>query len=71
MLVRYWSAAVLEAGGGAAVKEHGVAGRTDMREKGKHGIRSAGYFDRRVIVHRSAERGALGPVPAYSVLVVL
>ncbi|XP_036978711.1 ankyrin-3-like isoform X28 [Acanthopagrus latus] len=28
-----------------------------MREKGKHGSRSAGFVDRRVIVHRSADRG--------------
>lgn len=39
-----------------------VAGRTeppDMREKGKHGARSAGIMERRVIVHRSADRGAV------------
>lgn len=61
MLVSNRSAAVLKAGGGAAVKEQSVAGRTvsDMREKGKHGIRSSGFVDRRVIVHRSADRGAL------------
>lgn len=55
------SAAVLKVGGGAAVKEQSVAGRTepDMREKGKHGSRSAGFVDRRVIVHRSADRGAV------------
>lgn len=55
------SAAVLKAGGGAAVKEQSVAGRTepDMREKGKHCSRSAGFIDRRVIVHRSADRGAV------------
>lgn len=47
--------------GGAAVKEHSVAGRTeaDMREKGKHYSRSGGFIDRRVIVHRSADRGAM------------
>lgn len=61
VLVSDRSAAVLKAGGGAAVKEHSVAGRTelDMREKGKHSSRSAGFMDRRVIVHRSADRGAL------------
>lgn len=55
------SAAVKEAGGGAAVKERSVAGRTDldMREKGKHGMHSTGFIDRRVIVHRSADRGAV------------
>lgn len=55
------SAAVLKAGGGAAVQERSVAGRTepDMREKGKHCSRSAGFVDRRVIVHRSADRGAV------------
>jgi len=55
------SAAVPKAGGGAAVKEQSVAGRTepDMREKGKHYSRSGGYVDRRVIVHRSADRGAV------------
>lgn len=54
-----------EQGGGAAVNERIVAGRTeppDMREKGKHGARSAGFTERRVIVHRSADRGAVpGP----------
>lgn len=30
-----------------------------MREQGKRSIRSAGYVDRHVIVHRSADRGAL------------
>lgn len=55
------SAAVLKVGGGAAVKEQSVAGRTepDMREKGKHVSRSSGFVDRRVIVHRSADRGAV------------
>lgn len=55
------SAAVLKAGGGAAVKEHSVAGRTelDMREKEKRCRRSGGFIDRRVIVHRSADRGAV------------
>lgn len=55
------SAAVLKVGGGAAVKEQSVAGRTepDMREKGKHCSRAAGFIDRRVIVHRSADRGAV------------
>ncbi len=43
------------------MKEQSVAGRTepDMREKGKHCSRSAGFVDRRVIVHRSADRGAV------------
>lgn len=61
VLVSDRSAAVLKAGGGAAVKEQSVAGRTepDMREKGKHCSRSAGFIDRRVIVHRSADRGAV------------
>lgn len=31
----------------------------DMREKEKRGGRSAGFVDRRVIVHRSADRGAV------------
>lgn len=31
----------------------------DMREKEKHCRRSGGFIDRRVIVHRSADRGAL------------
>ena len=31
---------------------------SDMREQSKRTIRSAGYFDRHVIVHRSADRGA-------------
>lgn len=55
------SAAVSKVGGGAAVKEQSVAGRTepDMREKGKHCSRAAGFIDRRVIVHRSADRGAV------------
>lgn len=47
------------------MNERIVAGRTeppDMREKGKHGARSAGFTERRVIVHRSADRGAVpGP----------
>lgn len=48
-------------GGGAAVEEHRVSDRTesDMREQGKRSSRSAGYVDRHVIVHRSADRGAL------------
>lgn len=43
------------------MKERSVAGRTDsdMREKGKHGMRATGFIDRRVIVHRSADRGAV------------
>lgn len=43
------------------MQERSVAGSTepDMREKGKHCSRSAGFADRRVIVHRSADRGAL------------
>lgn len=44
------------------MNERIVAGRTeppDMREKGKHGARSAGFMERRVIVHRSADRGAV------------
>lgn len=44
------------------MNERIVAGRTeppDMREKGKHGDRSAGFMERRVIVHRSADRGAV------------
>lgn len=43
------------------MKEQSVAGRTepDMREKEKHCRRSGGYIDRRVIVHRSADRGAV------------
>lgn len=54
------SAAVLEAGGGLRWKSTVVhAGQSDMREQGKHSIRSAGYIDRHVIVHRSADRGAL------------
>lgn len=32
---------------------------SDMREKQKHCRRSAGFVDRRVIVHRSADRGAV------------
>lgn len=61
VLVSGRSAAVLKAGGGAAVKEQCVADRTesDMREKQKHCSRSAGFIDRRVIVHRSADRGAV------------
>lgn len=52
---------MLKVGGGAAVKEQCVADRTepDMREKQKHSSRSAGFVDRRVIVHRAADRGAL------------
>lgn len=43
------------------MEERRVSERTesDMREQGKHSIRSAGYIDRHVIVHRSADRGAL------------
>ncbi|TWW78254.1 Ankyrin-3 [Takifugu flavidus] len=49
---------VLEAGGGLRWKSTVVqAGQSDMREQGKHSIRSAGYIDRHVIVHRSADRG--------------
>lgn len=61
VLVSDRSAAVLKVGGGAAVKEQCVADRTepDMREKQKHCSRSAGFIDRRVIVHRSADRGAV------------
>lgn len=61
MVVCDRSAAVLKVGGGAAVKEQSVAGRTepDMREKGKHCSRPGGFIDRRVIVHRSADRGAV------------
>lgn len=61
VLVPDRSAAVLKVGGGAAVKEQSVAGRTepDMREKEKHCSRSAGFIERRVIVHRSADRGAV------------
>lgn len=61
VLVSDRSAAVVKAGGGAAVKELCVADRTesDMREKQKHCSRSAGFVDRRVIVHRSADRGAV------------
>lgn len=74
MLVCDRSAAVLKVGGGAAVKERSVAGRTepDMREKGKHCSRSAGFVDRRVIVHRSADRGAMRLFSsAYSLLSLL
>lgn len=54
------------------MNERIVAGRTeppDMREKGKHGARSAGFMERRVIVHRSADRGAVSRRLARSRLV--
>lgn len=35
----------------------------DMREKGKTYSRSGGHVDRRVIVHRSADRGAVRARP--------